>query len=184
MADAYVDENETIYYADKLRGQGLSANTAVSMFADINQNPLDTLISGQSTVFINSIKFKASAFIDPDSTDFNQTAAFMVAGIVPFDLFNIANGPNSLEDYQELKGWPLKGSFGYSAIMRPRDAQMTEDVWQGNASTFSWTKTYKPRKALLLSRMQSICFSLKNDFSNGSDFNYLMSMEIQMKRGD
>jgi hypothetical protein len=61
---------------------------------------------------------------------------------------------------------------------------MLSSEWQGYNSNFSYTKTYKPRKALLLSRMQAVCFTVKNDFVTGSDFNVLLSIEIQMKRGD
>lgn len=184
MGSAYVDENETIYYMDKTVGVGLSGGNTVSLFFDINQHPLDELITGQSTVFVNSVKFKCSGFIDPDGIDLNRTVGKIVCGVVPFDLFNISNAPHDLEDYQELKGWPLKGCYGYTSLMRPRDTEVSESNWQGLGSTFSWQKTYKPRNSLLISRMQSICFTLQNDVSNGSDINYCLSMEVQCKRGD
>lgn len=186
MGYAYVDNNETIYYHDSINGVGLASGQSASLFFSINNGPLDNLIPGQSTVFVNSIKFKASGHIDPDDSDFNSASAFMLAGIVPFDMFNISTGPDLLDQYQQIEGWPLKGCFGSSSLMRARDASMSASDWQGVGSTFSWQKTWKPRKALLLNRLQSVCFAIRNGPkpSNGSDFNYFSSIEVQLKRGD
>lgn len=183
MASAYVDENETIYWED---GEivTLNGNAKYSMFFDINQNPLDNMIQGQSTVFINSVKFKVSGYIDPDATDLNYSILKLTAGVVPFDTFTVSNGPSDLEDFQELKGWPLKGCSDYSSLMRPRDDAVGQTVWQGTGSMTSYTKTYKPRKSLLLSRLQSLVFTVKNDISNGSDLRLFVSMQVQAKRGD
>lgn len=183
MAHAYVDDNETIYWEDGDLAT-IPGGQKYSMFFSPNSAPLDNLIPGQSTVFVNSLTFKASGYIDPDGSDLNRTVFKMLCGIVPFDTFMSTNGPEDLEDYQELKGWPLKGCFQYSNLLRPRDVDQTEGAWMGYNSNFSLTKTYKPRKALLLSRLQSVCFTMKNDITNGSDCQLHMSIAAQLKRGD
>ncbi len=184
MADIYIDDNETIYVYDTVRGDGLSGGSKVSLLTGLGDYPE---LSGQSTLFLNHVRFKATGFIDPDGTDFDETQAFCLGGIVPSDKFTIATAPNTLQEYQDLKGFPLKGCFGNSAMMRPRSVAQSgqdEKYWQGVGSTFSFTRTYSPRKALILSRMQSICFTLTNQRSTGSDINYFLSAELQFKRGD
>lgn len=175
----YIDENETIYVMARNSGNNLSNGSKSAIV--IGLNDLGNELSGQSTVFVNKIRFAASGFIDPDGTDFNKSFCHFTCGIVPDNEYVSSNAP-MLEDYQEVKGWPLKGCFGYSSIMMPKSTTVGT-AWQGYGSRFSWTRTYSPRKALVLSRLQQIVFNMKND-SNGSDINYLQTIELQLKRGD
>lgn len=176
----YVDNNETIYAQADLSTSDISGGFKVSLITGLADFGAD--LSGQSTVFVNSLKFKASGWIDPDATDFDKTAAYLIAGIIPEGGASQTTGPSRLADYQDLKGWPLKGCFGYARLLRPKTTQGTG--WEGYGSDFSWQKTFKPRKALLLSRLQQICFTVRNSFSNGSDIDCLLSVEMQLKRGD
>ena len=184
MAQAYVDDNETIYLLDSIESTGLSGGNQVSLLSSMMTAPLDTLISGQSTVFINSLKFKLTAMMDPDGTDFNRTYFECCAGIVPSGKYVASNAPAQLSDYQEIKGWPLKGCFGNTSWILGRDDDMSSSNWQRVGSTTSWTKTFRPRKALLISRMQEINFTVRNKKSNGSDCNVVLTLEAQFKRGD
>lgn len=178
----YVDNNETIYASSDMDASNVAGGGKISLITGLAEFGAD--LSGQSTVFVNSIKFKVSGYMDPDDTDFNKTSCFMIGGIIPEGSATTSTGPGRLHDYQDLKGWPLKGCFGYGRLLRPKNVGMTTVNWQGYGSDFSWTKTFKPRKALLLSRLQSICFTVTNDASNGSDVMLLLSLEMQLKRGD
>ena len=177
---AYVDDNETIYVSD---WSVLILNPGIkgSMFTGLDQ--IDEL-PGQSTVFVNKIRFHACGWIDPDGSDLNNTTAYMLAGVVPEGEFSSSNAPGELDDYQTIKGFPLKNCFGYASTLKPRDAQVTEENWQQVNNYFSWTRTYSPRKALLLSRLQEICFTVFNADSTGSDLRAWVNVEMQLKRGD
>ena len=177
--DYYVDNNETIYVKDRLIGSGLSGGQKAVLLTGISDIPL---LSGQSTVFVNHIRFKASGFIDPDGSDFNNSYIEFAGGIVPADDFISSNGPVPLDDFQDVKGWPLKNCYGYSSLMRPRDSGVGTG-WQGYNSNFSVTRSYKPRSSLLVSRIQEISWGIVN-YTNSSDIDYLLTVEMQLKRGD
>ena len=178
--DFYIDENETIYVSDKaiLTITPGNKGSLLSGFQYIGE------LIGQSTCFVNKVRFHVSGWIDPDGSDLNDTRMFMLAGVVPYQNFTTSNAPGKLEDYQELKGFPLKGCYGYSSSPKPRDSAVPSDNWQQVNNYFTWSRTYKPRTALLLSRLQEFCFTVYNESASASDIKALSSIEIQFKRGD
>ena len=184
MAQAYVDDNETIYLLDSIESTGLSGGNQTSLLTSLATAPLDTLMPGQSTVFVNRLTFKLSAWLDPDGTDFNETYFECCAGIVPSGQYVASNAPAQLSDYQTIKGWPLKGCYGNTSWLLSRDNDMASSAWQRYGSNVSWQKTFKPRNSLLISRMQEINFTVRNKKSNGSDCKVLLTLEAQLKRGD
>ena len=177
--DYYIDDNETIYVKDRQLSSGLANGSSSSLLTGLAEIPE---LSGQSTVFVNHIQFKASGFIDPDGTDFNRSFGEIVCGVVPVNEYVASNAPDDLEAYQTIKGFVLKGCHGYTRLMRPHPAGVGTE-WQGYGSDFSWSKSYRPRKALLLSRLQEVCFCFKN-YTNSSDVDILLTMTLQLKRGN
>lgn len=176
----YVDDNETIYVSDR-ETITLTGGNKASLFVGLDD--IDEL-PAQSTVFVNKIRFHVSGWIDPDGSDFNDTILFMLGGIVPQGAFTTSNAPGELQDYQEIKGFPLKGCYGYASTLKPRDNVMTEENWQQVNNFVSWSRTYRPRKALLLSRLQEICFTVYSSSAGNSDCKLWADMEVQLKRGD
>lgn len=178
--DYYIDDNETIYVSDR-ETLSLTPGNKGSIFCGIDD--IDDL-SGQSTVFLNKVRFHVSGWIDPDGSDLNNTFLFMLAGVIPQGSYGTSTAPGKLEDYQELKGFPLKGCYGYASTLKPRDVTVPEENWQQVNNFVSWSRTYRPRKALLLSRLQELCFTVYNASSSGSDVSVWATIEVQFKRGD
>lgn len=169
MVDYYVDNNETIYACDASTIQ-VSAFTSDEMsfgLSDLAELP------GQSTWFINHVRFHVRAFYDVGSAgSTGQSLVQFVAGVVPRDI--VAGGVfETLKDYDTIKGWPLKRCYGYATAL--------SDVEPFN-NQISVTRSYTPRKALVLNREQNLMWSLKN--ITGKDLNGYMSIEVQAKRGN
>lgn len=185
--DSYVDDNETIYVSDYIEfdsfGGGNTRNARLGL-ADIGE------LSGQSTWFVNSVKFSVKSWISTPGTTDNQPAILRVlCGVAPYDYCDASLNPtkdlNTLLSYQEIKGWPMKGCSDFSTYARDNPSTgAPDDSWQGVGSNCTWTKTYRPRDALVLSRMQQIYFVIDNIRSVGANLNGWMSIEAQLKRGD
>jgi len=77
-----------------------------------------------------------------------------------------------LDDYQSIKGWPVKGGSVY----------LYTDTTAGisNGGIVSWTMKYKPRNHLALNRLQD--FNLAFHPIVG-DFQCLASLQLQASRG-
>ncbi len=182
--DYYIDDNETIYVhvaedsATVNDTQGFNVRFDLSMITEL---------SGQSTVFLNHARFAVNG-ANASADDVNNCVVYNVAGIVPEGTITAhGNGFSSLDDYQQVKGWPLKGCFGTATRGRGRDSTVAADMWQGVGQRVTWTKTYKPRSSLLISRMQMITLncglSPQGGFSSG-DWKGTISMDLQLKRGN
>lgn len=181
QVDYYIDDNETIYATVALAGATASVGTGDNITFSIDDL---TELSGQSTVYVNMVKFRFDAY-NSNRADVSESMVYCVGGIVPDGtISDYNNGLPRLTDYQQIKGWPLKGCFGYASIGRGSSAAAGYQN-TGNYQKVSFQKTYRPRKALLISRLQVITFnvSLISNFS-GENADGLLSMELQLKRGD
>lgn len=180
---SYVDDNETIYVSDYLKVEDLGGSSSRNLTFGLDD--IATL-PAQSSVFVNKLTFKWSGYIEYTGTANSQkTAFFCLAGIVPRDyIVDDESGVIDLDSYQEIKGWPLKGCYGFTGISRPEpsSAHLEANTWQGNYSYSSFQKTYRPRKVLLINRLQQITFNVLNLYSTGSDFDGIISIEAQFKR--
>ncbi len=182
--DYYIDDNETIYVhvaedsATVNDVQGFNITFDMSMLSEL---------SGQSTVFLNHARFSMNGRnSSADSTA--NCVVYNVAGIVPEGtITGFGNGFSSLEDYQQVKGWPLKGCFGTATRGRGRDSTVDATLWQGVGQSVVWTRSYKPRSSLLLSRLQVLTLncglSPQAGFTSG-DWKGTISMDLQLKRGN
>ncbi len=182
--DYYIDDNETIYVhvaedsAAVTDVQGFNITFDMSMLSEL---------SGQSTVFLNHARFSMNGR-NSNADDVNNCVVYNVAGIVPEGTISgFSNGFNTLEDYQQVKGWPLKGCFGTATRGRGRDSTVAADMWQGVGQSVVWTRSYKPRSSLLLSRLQVLTLncglSPQGGFSSAS-WKGTISMDLQLKRGN
>jgi len=183
----YIDDNETIYVSDYKKFEGFDGGDDFNLtFGLPDIGPL----SGQSTVFINKLEFKLSSWLKPEGTTSSQPASvFALCGIAPYDYLNSSENPTNklerLSDYQEVKGWPLKGCFGWSNYAREYGSiSGGASNWQGVLSNCSWSRTYRPRKALLISRLQAVVFNIQNTFNTAGTLHGWMSVTAQLKRGD
>ncbi len=187
--DWYVDDNETIYVTDYAQFDSFDGSDSRNLtwgLAEIVD------LSGQSTVFLNKITFKLSGYIEPEDTCGSQpVAVFANCGIAPVDYLDADENPTNrldyLSDYQDVKGWPLKGCHSYANYAReiPNPSIVPDTgIWQGVGSTLSWQRTYSPRKALLLSRLQVVVFNIVQTYVTGGCFKGWISMSAQLKRGD
>lgn len=181
QSDYYVDDNETIYASVHLANATAGSSPGHNITFSLDDL---TELSGQSTVFVNSIKFKVDMY-NNSRDDVSDSVIFCLGGIVPEGtIASFNSGLARLEDYQAIKGWPLKGCFGYASLGRG-SSNVANYTNVGMYQKVSWQKTYKPRKALLLSRLQVITLnaSMVQNFS-GEEATGLLSMDLQLKRGD
>ncbi len=168
MTDYYVDNNKTIYVTEKSFGGLYPAGSKQDVTVGIPDIPI---LTAQSTVFVNSIRFESVTTVQ--SGGVGEAYGWTLAGIMPRALATGA-GAGSLTDYLEIKGWPLKNSKRF---------WMCYAGDTGNsANTFRTVYTWKPKEALLINRDQSIYFSNKNH--HGNSVQTLLSIVAQLKRGD
>ena len=164
MADYYVDDNETVYATeDTLQFTGAGSSDQQSLgLSDLLELP------GQSTWFINKVVFAYTGVC----TGAVAGNGYVVAGVVRRDLVAGTNF-QSFGDFQDVKGFPLKGSKKFFYY--------TPDPLS-TANEIKLVHTWTPRKALLLNREQDIVFNIRN--RAGSDLEGILSINIQAKRGD
>lgn len=166
--DYYYDNNETIY---------ASSSTAASTTVSGSTNQIDlglqdlTDLSGQSTVFVNKVRFKViGVALNGTGTGQDYSYGHMVCGVIPADLVN--TDFDLFEGYQDYKGWPLK--MGKDFYYQRSDGFMNNG--------FRMSFTFTPRKALLLNREQILVLCISNAF--GNNIQYTASITAQFKRGD
>lgn len=171
MADYYIDNNETIYashYVDHTSGinQGVARDVRLGL-SDLAQ------LSGQSTWFINKVRFRVQGAFDPATVGTTGVVhGSYCAGVIPTSL--TTNGRFwSLGEFIDVKGWPLKGCFG-------QWARVSDIEPFNNWMTIS--ATYQPRKSLVLNRSQELVWSFKN--TTGKEFDCILSIDLQAKRGE
>lgn len=164
MTDVYIDDNETIYASDytlHVTASGTSDQTAIGL-SDLVELP------GTSKWFINKVVFAYQG----NCTGASDGRGHILGGVVRRDLVAGTNFDN-YTDYQDIKGFPLKGSkkfFWYT----------TDPLSTMNG--IKYVHTWTPRKALLLNREQDIVCCIKNHA--GSDLTGVLSIVVQAKRGD
>lgn len=182
--DYYIDDNETIYVHIEESNATVNDTQGFNIrfgLPDIND------LSGQSNLFLNHAKFSLNGFT-ADTAAVGNTVVYCLAGIVPEGtITGTGDGFTTLTDYQQVKGWPLKGCFGTATVGRGRDTDVSADLWQGFGSRVTWTKSYKPRSSLLISRLQEVtfCASLSSQVGfTSKNWDGVISMDLQLKRGD
>lgn len=169
IPDIYFDNNETIYCSTETFTTPVGAGSnAILTFglSDLAELP------GQSTWFVNKLQFSLSGYQRIDGTATGPTEGFFMACVLPRDL--VGSSFDSLKDLQDYKAWPMKGCFGWTVCQ-------AGDVNPVN-NRFSATRTYSPRKALVLNREQNIYFIWDNRV--GPDCGIQLSINGQFKRGD
>lgn len=166
MADYYVDNNDTIYASVKTFTNGTIAGSNTQTQLELDDIPI---VSGQSSVFVNSlrIQFQGTAA----SGGVGESYGWLMAGIVPADSGLVFD---QFIDFQDIKGWPIKGSKKYY------HAYTGDTANSGNR--INLIHTYKPRRSLLINRNQKILISIYNSY--GQNITGLLSMVAQFKRGN
>lgn len=171
MADYYTDNNKTIYASEDdysaLIPIGNSLETKLSL-----QDLTD--LSGQSTVFVNWIRFEFKGTVATVATPAASAHGWMVAGIAPN---GYATALSYYNRYQSIKGWPLKNSKRFFSCFR-----QTSSADAGTQIRMVYT--FRPRKALKLNREQDIVLVTTNSGTSINDIQGLNSIVVQYKRGD
>jgi hypothetical protein len=167
ITNFYVDNNETIYaFYSSYANLGAGTSKQISQgLSDVGELP------GQSTWFVNKIHFGFHGYWDIAVGTSPESYCYFQGGVIPRDLSGATNF-SDLSDYQTIKGWPLKGINGL--VCKPSEVQH-------NALSFS--RTYSPRKALLLNREQNINWVVLNG-AGARDLKGYLWVNMQMKRGD
>ncbi len=176
----YVDnEYETIYYSDQLPMNGIGAGNNSQLTASLNEVDSPTLnLQGQSTWFIHSIAYGFEVYKDPDASVGDLTFGKSLLGIIPYGTTGIFDDFN---DYQEIKGWPLKGTVKPWSIGKGDGALgFSSQVQTYKASR---SGTWRPKSGVLtLNRNQEIMFNFHND--TGDDVYGYMFLNIIARRGE
>ncbi len=179
MAEYYVDENETIYayVSDRELGvnQGSSANVTLG---------LDDLtdLSGQSTIIINRVHFSVTGFVDTTVAANSVSAFFACAGVAPAGYVSATGGVSNLgnvSDYQEVKGWPLKGAHRY-AVAKQDFFHPTFPQTQLIKASFTKTWTPSKKNALALNRGQELVLNARSAYN---EWDYFLSIVLEARRG-
>ncbi len=126
-------------------------------------------LSGQSTWYVRSIKFRMQSF----STVTGLTTGNLLStqtGIVHSSLTGTSF--TDLEDFQSLSAFPLKN--GNAHVYTHNDAA------PNNRGT--WQFTYKPSEHLTLNREQLIWMTIQN--VSGTDVDTLGTIYLHAERGD
>ena len=170
--DYYYDNNETIYASEHFlfQNQAMGTNNQITLgLQDL------TDLSGQSTIFVNKIKFKVRGSGIADSGTGTYCYGLMTAGIIPADLIN--TDFELMQTYQDYRAWPIKlgKDFFYQRVDSVSNTQPM-------ATGFSMSLTYTPRKALLLNREQLIALCVTPEY--GVNTQFIASIYLQAKRGD
>ncbi len=152
----YIDNNDKIYYSDRSQFSNLQSgsNQLTASLDDVAKIP------GQSTWIVNKITFGANLYFDFDGVNFDGMAyGSALLGIIPNDDVGTYD---TLEDYQDVRGWPLLGTSKMWSISKMVDAvgDLIPNLYP--LSRTSLSGTYTPKSALALNRMQKIVFNLDN----------------------
>jgi len=172
MADYYVDNNKTIYATQRAFTPALSGGNGFRTYLGLQDL---TDLSGQSTIFVNWVRFEWSGHASQGGVGESYGSTF--AGILPYDIASDAlshQQRKELDTFQDVKGWPIKNSkrFYYSYTGSNENSN--------NASKTIFT--YNPKNALVLNREQALFFIVYNEY--GQDISGLLSITAQLKRCD
>lgn len=126
-------------------------------------------LSGQSTWYVRSIKFRVQAFstLNPAVTGNNISCN---TGIVDSSL--VLEDFLELEDFQPFNAFPLKN--GNSMLRTHND--------EGPNNRGTWQFTYKPSQHLTLNREQLVWLQIQNMI--GTDVDVLGTIYLHAERGD
>lgn len=179
MANYYVDENKTIYAYTGDRRLGISSGSSGILTLGLDDL---TDLSGQSTIIVNRIHFHAVGFVDSTVVPNNVQQFFALGGIAPEGYVSPSGGISNLgnvSDYQEVKGWPLKGVQKYNVARQDALAPVEQSV----ITKASFSKTWTPSKknSLALNRGQEIVFNCR---SMSGEWDYFMSIILEARRGE
>lgn len=181
--DYYVDDNETIYVSQTNNFSNVSpASWTANNYTHISLQDLTALadLSGQSTVFVNKVVFKFQLQGNfGTGSPLTYGSGDFIAGIVPYDLLG-TDEFFTLASFQDVKGWPIKGSRGYYFVSPLDNMGASQDGLSDQ--WFRFQLTYKPRKALLINRNQAIVFSWKG--YSGVSVTGNTNISATLKRGD
>ncbi len=178
MAQWYVDNNETIYATHSVVDNSVAvndSNTCTLGLADL------TTLSGQSTWLINRIhmfvKLQGPELDPPNDLHHNYKA---IAGIAPAGFISGGGTLNSPDDYQEIKGWPLKGAFKFMQVYLDANGSRTNSP----AATSTWSKTWTPSRGnhLALNRSQEIVLNCVSETSGGTTI-MICGLYVEARRG-
>ena len=172
----YVDNNDKIYFHDFKTFDQIKQSSAAFQVGLEDAASLP----GQSTWIINTVKFNCQVYTDYDTTDMaNMPYGTGLLGIVPSDnTDNLA----TVEDYQDIRGWPLDGTWRSWSIPVPVSSTGATVTEMLPMMRTSFSGTYKPKSALALNRLQSIHYCVKNLGDN--DCYGFMSIYISARRGE
>ena len=175
----YVDENKTIYAYNDVRAIGVASGVSGNVTLGLDDL---TDLSGQSTIIINRIHFLVTGYVDTTVAPNTVSSFFALGGIAPAGFITASGAISNLgnvSDYQEVKGWPLKGVQKFCAARQDALAP----VEQGMISKASFSKTWTPsrKNALALNRGQEIVLNAR---SNGIEWDYFLSIVIEARRGE
>jgi len=165
MAKFYIDDSGLLY-AENSALASTAVNTTDRCRLNLNDAPA---LSTMSTWLINSIRFSYQGYIDPSGPAVNSGTASVIAGISPEDM--ASPYPKDLDDFQEIKGWPLKN--GYRNFYRENTPQK---------NSISWTHTWKPSRGnhLALNRLQDILLTFS---SESGDWVGMLEIYVCASRG-
>lgn len=137
MANFYIDDSGLIY-AEQRTLNTTPVGTVDKTTIGLADAPA---LSTMSTWLINSIRFKAQGYIDPAGPAVLSGNLHLIGGILPQ---GYTPYPDSFDDFQEVKGWPLKNCY---------QTFYMENTPQKNS--YSWTYTWKPSRGnhLALNRL-------------------------------
>lgn len=170
----YIDDNGTIYGNDSSfvarQAQGTTASVSLGL-ADITTNLPDVTISSMLVDRV-TFKFQASLIssLAPYPGPSDHGYVLLQAGVKPQSVSGATL--RDLDDYQDIKGWPIKNGSVY----------LYTDTTPGtsNGGIVSWTMSYKPRNTLALNRLQDINLAFHPALG---DFTVLSSIQLQASRG-
>ncbi len=171
MADWYIDNNKTIYATSRSGNiSGLTAGQTSSIYLGL---PDITDLPGQSTVFVNWVRFEANITVQNGGV--GESFGWSIASVLPYDLASAVGAAYpQYVSYLDLKGWPLKNSkrlyWTYSGDTA------------NSANTTRTVYTFRPRKSLKINRNQALYFGLYNEY--GQPINGMINMVAQFKRAD
>lgn len=166
--DIWFGTNDVIYSSN--RGIQSSLSASASHKLDFGLSDMAEL-PGQSTIYVNKLKFVVRILIEDPSAASWQEGKFC-AGIVPRDA--VGAGYEQLADFQDYMAWPLKGCVGFN--FTPPFNQSTGQQMS------SFTMTYSPRDSLLINREQNIILTYRN--TTGPDVTCFLSCVGQFKRAN
>ncbi len=162
------------YYVDDLYSQiyvttaNFNADVAVGStnmmrlsLADLPELP------GTSKWYIRSVVFKCQGFQNPADPG-NESRVRLQGGFLRSD---IVSDMDSVEEFQDISGWPAKGVTSQIMIFNVPEQNF-----------FSYTKTWRPSDNLTLNREQDISWCCK--VTNGNRVTSNVSLVVHAERGD